>query len=61
MKVQTAKGEIDRDKLVPRDAVIENEDARVMATEWYHYGELVRRDVWVNPLRMPAIGVKSGG
>lgn len=60
MKVHTAKGEIDREKLVAKDMVIENEEARVTATEWYHVGELVRRDVWVNPLRVPAVGVKNG-
>jgi hypothetical protein len=58
MKVSTAKGEIDRGELTPRDIVVENENARVMATEWYLAGELVRRDVWVNPLRALTMGVK---
>lgn len=60
MKVLTIKGEVDREKLVAKDIVVENGDARVTATEWYLTGELVRRDVWVNPLRAFAVGVKHG-
>lgn len=49
--VWTTKGLIERSRLEAKDIVFEEENARVMATEWYLDGELVRRDVNVNMLR----------
>lgn len=49
-QVLTKNGLIQRDELEVKDTVVENENARVFATEWYHKGELVRRDVNVNIL-----------
>ncbi len=50
INVLTKKGLIPRDQLEVKDIVIEEENARVFATEWYHGNELVRRDVNVNIL-----------
>lgn len=60
MKVTTAEGEIDHTKLEPTDISQWGDNCRVVATEWYHDGKLVRRDVWVNVLVAPTIGVKRG-
>lgn len=51
MKVQTTKGLLDRSQLEVKDVVVEEDNARITATEWYLSGELVRRDVNVNVLR----------
>lgn len=59
MKVDTAKGQIERSEMRVENVVRENEDARVTATEWYLGDELVRRDVWVNALRALNIGADS--
>ena len=52
--VHTTKGSIDREDLIAKDIVFEEENARMIATEWYLKsdpdGELVRRDVWGNIL-----------
>lgn len=48
--VITIKGLIDRSLLEVKDIIFEEESARVIATEWYLEGELVRRDVNVNIL-----------
>jgi hypothetical protein len=58
MKVMTSQGEIERSELVARDITEESDDARVTATEWYLLGVLVRRDVWVNPLRYPQVSAR---
>lgn len=50
MKVLTTKGRVRRDLLEVTDIVFEEENARVIATEWRLNGELVRRDVYVNVL-----------
>lgn len=49
-KVITTKGIIERELLEVKDIVFEEINARVIATEWYLSGELVRRDVNVNIL-----------
>ena len=51
MKVQTIKGLIDINELKAEDFVMVEDNARIVATEWRHDGELVRRDVNVNILR----------
>ena len=51
MKIQTIKGLIDRSDLEVKDVIVEEDNARITATEWYLSGELVRRDVNVNVLR----------
>ena len=43
--VQTAKGLIERNLLIATDIVSEEDNARIIATEWHMDGELVRRDV----------------
>jgi hypothetical protein len=55
VKVQTLQGLVERAELTPLDIVAESEDARVIATEWYREGVMVRRDVWVNGLRAQEI------
>lgn len=59
-EVVTADGYIDRKKLEIRDVVKESDTARVVATEFYHEGRLVRRDVWVNVLRGADMPVQGG-
>lgn len=54
-KVHTLKGPIERDRLIATDIVSEEDNARVIATEWHLDGELVRRDVWGNILRGQAL------
>ena len=51
MLVHTTKGLLERELLEVKDSITEEENARVMATEWFLDGELVRRDVNVNILR----------
>jgi len=51
MLIQTTEGLIERDLLAVRDIATEEENARVIATEWFLDGKLVRRDVNVNMLR----------
>ncbi len=50
-QVHTTKGLIDRSLLEVKDVVFDEENARVVATEWYLEDELVRRDVAVSILR----------
>ena len=45
--VHTIKGLIPREKLVVEDIVTEEDNARVIATEWKLNGEIVKRDVHV--------------
>lgn len=51
MKVHTTKGLIERDQLQAKDIITEEDNARVVATEWFLGDELVRRDVHVSILR----------
>jgi len=51
MLIQTTEGLLERYALTVRDIVTEEENARVMATEWFLGDKLVRRDVNVNMLR----------
>lgn len=51
MLVQTIKGLIARESLEVKDSVEEHDNARVVATEWFLSGEMVRRDVHVSILR----------
>lgn len=60
MRVTTSEGDIERCELEVTDEVVENDGARAMATVWRHNGKVVRRDVWVNPLRFAPIGAEQG-
>lgn len=60
MLVQTTKGLIDSSKLKVKDIVTEHDNSRVIATEWYLNGELVRRDVAASILRTPEMNSKEG-
>lgn len=53
--VETTKGLIDRDLLQVRDIVSDEDNARVVATEWFFDGEMVRRDVAVSILSGQAL------
>lgn len=55
-EVFTTKGLIERANLHVRDVVIETDEVRVVATEWFLEGEMVRRDVFVNALRPISMG-----
>lgn len=55
MLVHTTKGLIERELLTVTDIVSEEDNARVVATEWHLEGELVRRDVAVSILRGAAL------
>ncbi len=50
-QVHTTKGLIDRDLLEAKDIITDEDNARVVATEWFLGEELVRRDVAVSILR----------
>lgn len=61
MLIFTTKGLVERETLKVRDVVTWEENARVIATEWYdQYGELVRRDVWVSILRGQSMTAEQG-
>lgn len=60
MRVFTTEGEIERALLETKDECLETDDARLISTEWRYRGRIVRRDVWVNPLRLSKIGVENG-
>jgi hypothetical protein len=51
MLVQTTKGLLESSLLEIKDVIVEEDNARITATEWYLSNELVRRDVNVNILR----------
>lgn len=51
MEVFTTKGLVDFSLLTVKDEVVYEDNARIIATEWYLGEELVRRDVNVNILR----------
>ena len=53
--VHTTKGLIERHRLAVTDIVTDEENARVVATEWHLDGELVRRDVAVSILQGQAL------
>ena len=53
--VHTVKGLIERDRLTVKDIVSDEDNARVIATEWFLGGELVRRDVAVSILAGQAL------
>lgn len=57
--VHTTKGLIERDRLVVNDIVSDEENARVIATEWHLDGELVRRDVIVSILSGIGLGTEQ--
>ena len=59
MKVMTTIGLIDREALTVKDIVSEDDNSRVVATEWYLGDELVRREAWVALLR--PMELTSGG
>ena len=48
MKVTTAKGLIDREELQLEMNQYEDDNAVYVNTKWWHNGELVRQDAWVN-------------
>lgn len=54
-QVHTTKGLIERERLIASDIVSEEDNARVIATEWHLDGELVRRDVAVSILQGQAL------
>lgn len=54
-QVHTTKGLIDRDRLTVTDIASEEDNARIVATEWHLDGELVRRDVAVSILSGQAV------
>lgn len=60
MLVLTSKGLIEREQLRVVDVVSEEDNARVIATEWYLGDDLVRRDVNVNILRGQSILGEQG-
>jgi hypothetical protein len=60
MKVATTEGEIEASELIVKDVPQWSDNARVIATEWYLNGKLVRRDVWANVLRAEKTEVKRG-
>ena len=51
--VLTTKGLIELDELEVRDVVTVIDNCRKIATEYYHQGELVKRDVAASMLRGP--------
>jgi hypothetical protein len=51
MLVHTTEGLIERDRLRANDIITEEDNARVIATEWFLGEKLVRRDVHVSILR----------
>ena len=55
MLVHTTHGLIERDLLTAVDIVTEEENARVIATEWFLDDEMVRRDVAVSILSGQAV------
>jgi hypothetical protein len=58
--VLTAKGEIDIDELEITDHVEIGDNYRKVATEYRHHGELVKRTVSVDGLRMPGSASSQG-
>lgn len=49
--VFTTKGIIHSEELQIIDRITIEDNARVIATEWFFGEEMVRRDVWVSALR----------
>lgn len=61
MLVHTTKGLVERDLLRAQDIITEEDNARVIATEWFLGDELVRRDCWVSMLRPADLTSEQGG
>ena len=53
--VQTTQGLIELDELEIKDIITVEDNARSIASEYFHNDELVRRDVAVSILRAPEI------
>jgi len=60
MLVDTIKGPLERNLLTVKDIIDENDNARVLATEWYLGDELVRRDAMINLLRGISTELQTG-
>lgn len=56
-KVHTILGLVDRNDLIIKDVISEDDSSRIIATEWYLGEQLVRRDVNVNVL----VGISFNG
>ena len=59
MKVYTTERLIDREQLEAKDIITEEDNARVVATEWFLGDKLVRRDVHVSILRGQSLGTEQ--
>lgn len=59
MMIPTTKGDVDLSELEVKDSWVFENDKRVMATEYWHQGELVRRDVWVNVFKGESMGARG--
>lgn len=59
MKVHTTEGLVERDQLQAKDIITEEDNARVVATEWFLGEKLVRRDVHVSILRGHSLGAEQ--
>lgn len=59
MLVHTTEGLVERDQLQAKDIITEEDNARVIATEWYMGEKLVRRDVHVSILRGLSLGAQQ--
>jgi hypothetical protein len=46
--VHTIRGDLPRHELTYRDIVTEDDVCVQTAREWFHNGEMVRRDAWVD-------------
>lgn len=58
--VHTAKGDLPYDELEQREVRGEGANDVSIAREWYHGGELVRRDVWVTLLAGQEVNAQAG-
>lgn len=54
-EVFTTKGLLPLTQLEVKDVTQWADNARIVATEYYHHGELVRRSVWADVLRPEVI------
>jgi hypothetical protein len=59
MLVHTTEGLVEREQLQTKDIITEEDNARVIATEWYMGEKLVRRDVHVSILRGQSLGTEQ--
>lgn len=60
MKIQTKNGLMDRSELQVEDRIYEDDNARYVNTRWWHQGEIVREDAWVNLKQGVSTEVKLG-